>query len=60
MTFKVFYYLEYFFVIYTVSPCECLFLKHTHMEDLVFIYIFYFPNDAKAETPVLWSPHVKS
>ena len=42
MTFKVFYYLEYFFVIYTVSPCECLFLKHTHMEDLVFIYISIF------------------
>ena len=44
MTFKVFYYLEYFSVIYTVSPCECQFLKHTQMEDFGIYLYFYFPN----------------
>ena len=36
-----------------------IFETYSHGGLGIYLY-FYFPNDAKAETPVLWSPHVKS
>ena len=36
------------------SPLDCKEIQPVHSED------FFGGNDAEAETPVLWPPHVKS
>ena len=41
------------------SPLDCKQIQPVHSEE-VQPWDFFGRNDAKAETPVLWSPHVKS
>ena len=40
------------------SPLDCKEIQPVHSEDQP--WDFFGRNDAKAETPVLWPPHVKS
>ena len=40
------------------SPLDCKEIQPVHSEDQS--WDFFGRNDAKAETPVLWPPHVKS
>ena len=40
------------------SPLDCKEIQSVHSEDQP--WDFFGRNDAKAETPVLWSPHAKS
>ena len=40
------------------SPLDCKEIQPVHSEDRP--WDFFGRNDAKAETPVLWPPHVKS
>ena len=40
------------------SPLDCKEIHPVHSEDQPWVY--FGRNDAKAETPVLWPPHVKS
>ena len=40
------------------SPLDCKAIQPVHSEDQP--WDFFEENDAKAETPVLWPPHVKS
>ena len=40
------------------SPLDCKEIQPVHSEDQP--WDFFGRNDAKAETPVLWLPHVKS
>ena len=40
------------------SPLDCKEIQPVHSEDQP--WDFFGRNDAKAETPVLWAPHVKS
>ena len=40
------------------SPLDCKEIQPIHSEDQPWDY--FRRNDAKAETPVLWPPHVKS
>ena len=40
------------------SPLDCKEIQPVHSEDQP--WDFFRRNDAKAETPVLWSPHAKS
>ena len=40
------------------SPLDCKEIQAVHCEDQP--WDFFGRNDAKAETPVLWPPHVKS
>ena len=40
------------------SPLDCKEIQPVHSKDQS--WVFYARNDAKAETPVLWPPHVKS
>ena len=40
------------------SPLDCKEIQPVHSEDQP--WVFFGRNDAKAETPVLWPPHVKS
>ena len=40
------------------SPLDCKEIQPVHSEDQP--CVFFGRNDAKAETPVLWPPHVKS
>ena len=41
------------------SPLDCMKIQPVHSEGDQ-SWVFFGRNDAKAETPVLWSPHVKS
>ena len=41
-----------------LSPLDCKEIQPVHSEDQP--WDFFGRNDAKAETPVLWPPHVKS
>ena len=41
------------------SPMDCKEIQPVHSEGDK-PCVFFGRNDAKAETPVLWSPHVKS
>ena len=41
-----------------LSPLDCKEIQLVHSEDQP--WDFFGRNDAKAETPVLWPPHVKS
>ena len=41
-----------------LSPLDCKEIQPVHSEDQP--WDFFGRNDAKAETPVLWQPHVKS
>ena len=40
------------------SPLDCKEIQPVHSEDQS--WVFFRRSDAKAETPVLWPPHVKS
>ena len=40
------------------SPLNCKEIQPVHSEDQP--WVFFGRNDAKAEAPVLWSPHAKS
>ena len=40
------------------SPLDCKGIQPVHSEDQS--WVFFGRNDAKAETPGLWPPHVKS
>ena len=40
------------------SPLDCKEIQPVHSKDQP--WVFFGRNDAKAETPVLWSSHVKS
>ena len=40
------------------SPLDCKKIQPVHSKDQ--FRVFFGRNDAKAETPVLWPPHVKS
>ena len=40
------------------SPLDCKEIQPVHYEDQP--WVFFGRNDAEAETPVLWPPHVKS
>ena len=40
------------------SPLDCKEIQPVHSEDQP--WDFFGRNDAKAETPILWPPHVKS
>ena len=40
------------------SPLDCKEIQPVHSKDQS--WVFFGRNDAKAETPVLWSPHEKS
>ena len=40
------------------SPLDCKEIQPVHSEDQS--WVIFGGNDAKAETPVLWPPHVKS
>ena len=40
------------------SPLDCKEIQPVHSKDQS--WVFFGRNDAKAETPVLWPPHVKS
>ena len=39
------------------SPLDCKEIQPVHSKDQS--WVFFGRNDAKAETPVLWPPHVK-
>ena len=39
------------------SPLGCKEIQSVHPKDR--FWVFFGMNDAKAETPVLWPPHVK-
>ena len=41
------------------SPLDCKEIQPVHSEGDQ-LWVFFGWNDAKAETPVLWPPHVKS
>ena len=41
------------------SPLDCKDIQPVHSKGDQF-WVFFGRNDAKAETPILWSPHVKS
>ena len=41
------------------SPLDCKEIQPVHSKGDLF-WVFFGRNDAKAETPVLWPPHVKS
>jgi len=41
------------------SPLDCKDIQPVHSEGYQ-PWVFFGRNDAKAETPVLWPPHVKS
>ena len=41
------------------SPLDCNEIQPVHSKGNQF-WVFFVRNDAKAETPVLWPPHVKS
>ena len=41
------------------SPLDCKEIQPVHSEGDQ-SWVFFGRNDAKAETPVLWPPHVKS
>ena len=41
------------------SPLDCKEIQSVHSEGDQ-PWVFFGRNDAKAETPVLWAPHVKS
>ena len=41
------------------SPLDCKEIRPVHSEGDQ-PWVFFGKNDAKAETPVLWTPHVKS
>ena len=40
------------------SPLDCKEIQPVHSEDQP--WVFFGRNDAKAETPILWSPHANS
>ena len=40
------------------SPLDCKEIQSVHSKDQS--WVFFGRNDAKAETPILWPPHVKS
>ena len=40
------------------SPLDCKEIQPVHSKDQP--WVFFGRNDGKAETPVLWPPHVKS
>ena len=39
------------------SPWDCKEIQQIHFKDQS--WVFFGSNDAKAETPILWPPHVK-
>ena len=41
-----------------MRPLDCKEIQPVHSEDQP--WVFFGRNDAEAETPVLWPPHVKS
>ena len=41
------------------SPLDCKEIQHVHSKGDQ-SWVFFGRNDAKAKTPILWPPHVKS